>query len=110
MWLWGGETAQASPVALGVKNPPANAGDVRAPGSVPGWGRSPAGGHGNPLQCYWLETPIVRGAWWAAVHRVPDRQTPLKRLTPHTRTDTTQPMTMAKGPLYFADVTKLTVL
>ena len=34
-----------------VKNPPANAGDVRDVGSVPGWGRSPGGGHGSPLQC-----------------------------------------------------------
>ena len=39
-----------SQVALVVKNPPANAGDVKDAGSIPGWGRSPGGGHGNPLQ------------------------------------------------------------
>ena len=40
-----------------VKNLPANAGDVRDMGSIPGSGRSPGGGHGNPLQCYCVETP-----------------------------------------------------
>jgi len=48
-----------------VKNPPANAGDIRDVGSTPGLGRSPAGGHGNPLQYSCLENPIDRGAWWA---------------------------------------------
>ena len=50
------------------KNPPANAGDIRDLGSVPGWGRSPGGGHGNPLQYSCLENPMDRGAWQAAVH------------------------------------------
>ena len=54
-----------------VKNPPANAGDV---GSIPGWGRSPGGGHGNPLQYSWLENPMDRAAWRAAVHRVAKSQ------------------------------------
>ena len=49
-----------------VKNPPANAGKA---GSIPGSGRSPGGGHGNPLQYSWLENPMDRGAWWAIVHR-----------------------------------------
>ena len=40
-----------------VKNLPANAGDVRDMGSIPGLGRSPGGGHGNPLQCSYLENP-----------------------------------------------------
>ena len=40
-----------------VKNPPANAGDIRDLGSIPGLGRSPGGGHGNPLQCFCLENP-----------------------------------------------------
>ena len=53
-----------------VKIPPANAGDV---GSIPGWGRSPGGGHGNPLQYSCLENPMDRGAWWATVHRVAKR-------------------------------------
>ena len=48
-----------------VKNSPANAGDL---GSVPGSGRSPGGGHGNPLQYSCLENPMDRGALWTAVH------------------------------------------
>ena len=47
----------ASQVALVVKNPPANAGDA---GSIPGWGRPPAGGYGNPLQYSCLENPMDR--------------------------------------------------
>ena len=58
----------ASQVALVVKNPPANAGDVRDTGSIPGLGRSPGGGHGNPLQSSCLKDPKDRGAWQAAVH------------------------------------------
>ena len=50
-----------------VKNLPANAGDI---GSVPGSGRSPEGGNGNPLQYSYLGNPMDRGAWWAAVHGV----------------------------------------
>ena len=52
----------ASQVALLVKNPPANAGDIRDKGSVPGLGRSPGGGHGNPLQYSHLENSMDRGA------------------------------------------------
>ena len=48
-----------------VKNWPANAGDIRDSGLIPGLGRSPGGGHGNPLQHSCLETPMDRGAWWA---------------------------------------------
>ena len=61
---------KASQVALVVKNPPANAGDFRTAGLTPGSGGSPGGGHGNPLQCSWLENPIDRGVWRATVHRV----------------------------------------
>ena len=50
-----------------VKNPPANAGDV---GLIPGWGRSPGGGNGNPLQYSCLENPMDRGVWWVTVHGV----------------------------------------
>ena len=60
----------ASPVALVVKKPPANAGDLRDLGSIPGLGRSPGGGHGNRLQYSCLENPMDRGAWPATVHRV----------------------------------------
>ena len=49
-----------------VKNLPANAGEVRDKGSIPGPGRSPGGGHGNPLQYSCLENPMDRGARWAA--------------------------------------------
>ena len=56
---------------LAVKNLPANARDIRDAGSIPGWGRSPEGGHGNPLQYSCLENPMDREAWRATVHRVP---------------------------------------
>ena len=57
-------TSQVAPV---VKNPPTNVGDS---GSIPGSGRSPGGGQGNPLQYSCLENPLDRGAWRATVHRV----------------------------------------
>ena len=50
-----------------VKNPPANAGVIRDVGSIPGLGRSPGGGHGNPLQYSYLENPIDSGVWQAMV-------------------------------------------
>ena len=50
------------------KEPAANAGDIRHLGSIPGLGRSPGGGHGNPLQYSYLENPLNRGAWQATVH------------------------------------------
>ena len=55
---------------LVLKNPPANAGDIRVMGSVPGSGRSPGGGHGNPLQYSCLENLMDRGAWRTTVHGV----------------------------------------
>ena len=58
-----------------VKNPPANAGDA---GSIPGSGRSPGGGNGNPLQYSCLENSMDRGAWQATVHGVTKSQTQLK--------------------------------
>ena len=60
----------ASQVALVVKNPPANAGDARDLGSIPGSGRSLREGHSNPFQYFCLENPMDRGAWWATVHEV----------------------------------------
>ena len=53
----------ASQVELVVKNPPPNAGDSSNAGLVPGFGRSPEGGHGSPLQYSSLENPMDRGAW-----------------------------------------------
>ena len=50
-----------------VKNPPASAGDTGDSASIPGWGSSPEGGNGNPLQHSCLENPVDRGAWWATV-------------------------------------------
>ena len=57
-------------MALVVKNPPANAGEVRDVSSVPGLGRSPGVGNDNLLQYSCLENSIVRETWWATVHGV----------------------------------------
>ena len=54
----------------GIKNLPASAGEAGDVSPVPGSGRSPGGGHGNPLQSSHLENPMDRGAWQATVHRV----------------------------------------
>ena len=51
-------------MALVVKNALANAGDIKDAGWIPALGRSPGGGHGNPLQYFCLESPMDRGAWW----------------------------------------------
>ena len=67
----------ASQVALVVKNLPAYAGEVRDVGLIPGLGRSPGGGHGNPLQYSCLGNPMDRGAWWATVHRAAKSRTRL---------------------------------
>ena len=61
---------RALQVALVVKNLPANAEDIKDSGSIPGLGRSPGGGHGNPLQYSCLEIPMDRGAWRAIVHGI----------------------------------------
>ena len=53
-----------------VKNPPADAGDARDMGSIPGSGRSPEEGNGNSLQYSYLEIFMDKGAWWATVHGV----------------------------------------
>ena len=65
----------ASKVPLVVKTPPANAGDVRDLGLIPGSGRSPGGGNGNPFQYSHLENPMDRGVWQATVHRFTKNQT-----------------------------------
>ena len=70
-------------MTLVVKNPPVSARDIRDSGSIPGLGRSPGGGDGNPLQCSYLENPVDRGAWEAMVHRITKSQTGLKRLSMH---------------------------
>ena len=58
------------PFGTVVKNLPANARDARNEGSIPGSGRSPGVGNGNPLQYCWLENSMGRGAWRATVHAV----------------------------------------
>ena len=63
-----------------VKKPPANAGDIRDMGSIPGLGRSHGGGHGNPFQYSCLENPMDRGASQATDHRVTECQIQLKQL------------------------------
>ena len=68
-------------VVIVVKNPPANAGDVKVVSSIPRSRRSPGGGHGNPLQYFCLRNPMDRGDWWATVNRVTKSWTGLKRLS-----------------------------
>ena len=65
----------ASQVGLVVKNPSASSGDIKDVGLIPGLGRSPVEGNGNPLQYSCLENPTDRGAWQATVHRVAKSQT-----------------------------------
>ena len=74
----------APQVVLVVKNPPASAEDMRGAGSVPGWGRSPGGGRGSPLQCSCLENPVDREVFWTTVLRVTKSQTQPKQLSTHT--------------------------
>ena len=66
------------PGGASIKNPPANSGDMRDVGLIPGSERSSGGGHGSPLQHSFLENPMNRGAWWASVCRVAKRWTRLK--------------------------------
>ena len=65
-----GRQNNAAQVALVVKNLPANAGDTRDTGSIPGLGTCPGEGNGNPFQYSCLENPMVRGALWDIVHGV----------------------------------------
>ena len=76
-------TAEASEVALVVRNLPGNAGVVRDAGLILGLVKFPGGGHGNPLQYSCLENPMDRGAWWAIVHEVAKSWTRLKQLSTH---------------------------
>ena len=64
-------------MTLVVKNPPGNAGDAGNVGLVPGLGRSPGGGNGNPLQSSSLENSMDRGAWQATIIGVAKSQTQL---------------------------------
>ena len=82
-----GHLTWASQVAQVVKNPPASAGDAGGTGSIPGSGRSPGEGNGNPLQCSCLENPRDGGAWWAAIYGVAQSRTRLKRLSSSSRSN-----------------------
>ena len=66
-----------------VKNLSYNAGCIKDLSLIPGSGRSPGGGHGNPLQYSCLENPMDGGAWQAIVHSVAESQTQLKQLNMH---------------------------
>ena len=79
---------RACQVELVVKNPTANAGDLRDTGSIPGLGRSSGRGHGNPLQYSCLENLMDTGAWLVPIHRVAKSQTWPKRPNTHTHTHT----------------------
>ena len=65
------------PGAIVVKNPPASEGDIRDVDSIPGSGKSPGVGNGNPVQYSCLGNPMDRGAWQATVHGVAKSQTGL---------------------------------
>ena len=75
---WGCPSLAASQGTLVAKKPPTSAGDIRDVGSIPGSGRSPGVGNGNPLQNSCLGNPMQRGAWGATVHGVAKSQTRLK--------------------------------
>ena len=78
----------ASQVALVVKNLPVHAGDIRDMSLIPGSGRSPGGGHGNPLQHSCLENPTGRGTRRTAIHRIAKSWTWAKRQSMHTHVQT----------------------
>ena len=63
------------PGGASSKEPACQCRRQRAVGSIPGSGRCPGGGHGNPLQYFFLENAMDRGAWWATVHRISKSQT-----------------------------------
>ena len=68
-------------MVLVIENASAKAGYITDDGLIPGSGRSPREGHGNPLQYSCLENPKDRGAWWATMHIVAKTQTRLKQLS-----------------------------
>ena len=73
----------ASQMKLVLKNPPASAGDLRDTGSIPGLGRFPGGGNGNPLQYSCLKNSMDRETWWVTVHRVTKSRTRLRQFNTH---------------------------
>ena len=75
----------ACQVAAVIKNPRDNAGDARDLGSIPGSGRSPGGGNGNPRQYTCLENSMDRGAWWDTDHGVTKSRTQLSNRAQYPR-------------------------
>ena len=71
----------ASQVVLVVRNPHTNPADVRDESSIPGSGRSPGGGRGNPCQYSWLENSSEEGVWWATIRGVANGQKQMKQLS-----------------------------
>ena len=90
VWPLGQADLTASQVALVVKNTPPSVGDLRDVDSIPGsdpleegMGRSPGGGHDNPLQYSCLENSMDRGAWWTVINRAAKSWTQLQGLSTH---------------------------
>ena len=75
-----------------VKNPPANAVDIRDAGSIPVSGRFPGKGNGNPLQYSYLGNPMDRGAWWATTHGITKSRDMAEHTHTHTHITTTIPI------------------
>ena len=88
-----------------VKKPPANAGDTRDAGSIPGLGRSPGEGNGNPLQYSCLGTLMDRGALWSIVHGVAKSWTQLKQLSMHPH-----PLSYGKGDGSLNDIQRKEII
>ena len=87
-------SVQAFRLVLVIKNPSANAGDSRDASSIPGLGRSPGEGTGNPFRYSCLENPMDRDAWWATVHRVTKCLIQLNQPSTHT------PFLFSKGRIF----------
>ena len=83
-WTRLSDWTKLNPSDLVVENLPASVGDTGDLSSIPGSGRCPGEGNGNPLQYSRLENPMNRGAWWAVVQRVAKSRAWLKRLNTHT--------------------------
>ena len=84
--LFLGRDQTGQPRWLSGKEATCNAGAAEDKGSVPGSGRSPGAGNGNPLQYSCLENPMNRGAWWVTVQRVPKSRIQLNTNVLHTET------------------------
>ena len=91
----------ASQVMLVVKNLPAKAGDVRDKGLIPGSGRFPGEGNGNPFQYSCLENSMDCGAWQATVHRVANSQTRLKQTSTYACTAAAATKSLQSCPTLF---------